>query len=304
MLPWIHGRGAPMNRFEQASDDYGECNRIVAQATVGRSRTWVSLSACKPNAGLWLRGFDDLVVGIFDVSRPFIMERDRGDGFERLKIKPGSVYAIPWSCDRFAAWNGTYRFPSVAVPRRWVREFLASAGVGDEADVVDGSRLAAEDPVIAVLIRRLVDAHTSGRAVDDLDDLYCDQSIGLIVSALMRAGGRREIDDASGLHWRIRRAIEFVDAKGPKPVTLDDMALAAGLSKFHFSRVFKSATGYSPHDWVVQHRLAKARELLMSTRRPVADIAQSTGFASASRFGELFRKRFGTTPRAWREAGR
>lgn len=290
--------------FEDAMTDYGDTNRIVAHATVGRSRTWVSMAACRPQEGRWLRGFDDLVVGIFDVSKPFIMERDRGDGFERLKIKPGAVYAIPWSCDRFAAWNSNYRFPSIAVPRRWVREFLEGAGVGSEDKVIKGSKLAAEDPVIAVLVRKLVDAHTSGRAVDALDDLYCDQAVGLIVSALMGAGGRRDHDDASGLHWRIRRAIEFVNARDAKPVTLDDMALAAGLSKFHFSRVFKTATGYSPHDWVVQHRLAKARELLMSTRRPVADIAQSTGFASASRFGELFRKRFGTTPRAWREAGR
>jgi len=289
--------------FEHAMIDYGECNRIVAHATVGRSRTWVSVAACKPNEGRWLRGFDDLVVGIFDVSKPFTMERDRGDGLERLRIRPGSVYAIPWGCPRFAAWNGTYRFPSVAVPRSWVRGFLAEGGVGSEEAIVEGSRLAAEDSVIAVLVRRLVDAHTSGRVIDDLDDLYCDQAMGLIVSALMRAGGRREFHAPTGPHWRIRRAIDYVEARYPEPLTLDDMALAAGLSKYHFSRMFKSATGSSPHEWVLQHRLGKARELLMSTRRPVADIARSTGFASASRFGELFRRHFGKTPREWRDSG-
>ena len=107
----------------------------------------------------------------------------------------------------------------------------------------------------------------------------------------------------SSPHWRIRRAIDYVEARYPEPLTLDDMALAAGLSKYHFSRMFKSATGSSPHEWVLQHRLGKARELLMSTRRPVADIARSTGFASASRFGELFRRHFGKTPREWRDSG-
>lgn len=291
--------------FEDAMTDYGDTNRIVAHATVGRSRTWISVAACRKQEGRWLRGFDDLVVGIFDVSKPFIMERDRGDGFERLKIRPGAVYAIPWSCDRFAAWNTNYRFPSIAVPRKWVRDFLDGAGVGSEDSVVKGSKLAAEDPVIAILIRKLVDAHTnSGRAVDDLDDLYCDQSIGLIISALMRAGGEREIDNSRGPHWRIRRAMEFVEAQGLRPIVLDDMAHAAGLSKFHFSRSFKSATGYTPHEWVLRHRLAKARELLMNSNLPIADIARSTGFASASRFGDLFKRRFGKTPRAWREAGR
>lgn len=292
-------------RFEEAASDYGACNRIVASTVAGRARAWLSMAACVPNEGRRLGAFDDLVVGIVDTNRPFVMERDRGEGRERLRIVPGTVYAIPWDCERYVSWTGTYRFPSVAIPRGWVREFIEEAGVGDESAVVASAHLAVEDPVVAVLVRRLVDGYINARVQDAIDDLYCDQSIGLIVAALLRTGGRRDVaEGARAMPWRVRRAIDLVETREGGRVTLDDMALAAGLSRHHFTRVFKATTGRTPAEWVLARRLAGAREQLLTTRLPVAEIAKAAGFGSPSRFGAVFRERFGMTPTAWREAGR
>jgi len=78
------------------------------------------------------------------------------------------------------------------------------------------------------------------------------------------------------------------------------MAAAAGLSRFHFLRRFKRATGTTPWRYLTDLRLAKAKSLLADPAQGVAEAAAAAGYADPAHFSRLFRQRTGRTPSAYR----
>ncbi|MEM9189049.1 MAG: AraC family transcriptional regulator [Myxococcota bacterium] len=98
----------------------------------------------------------------------------------------------------------------------------------------------------------------------------------------------------------LHRVLELVEQQLTGRVRLDDLAAAAGLSKAHFGRAFKAAIGVSPSRYVVDRRVARARQLLVSGELSLSHIAMSCGFSSQSHFTVAFRERVGMTPGAYR----
>lgn len=98
-----------------------------------------------------------------------------------------------------------------------------------------------------------------------------------------------------------RRSIEILSDRLDENISLSELASEFNLSPFHFARVFKRATGFPPHEYQLQLRITRARELLC--RQPgksIADIACELGFADESHFRRHFRRIVGTTPGQFR----
>ena len=89
-----------------------------------------------------------------------------------------------------------------------------------------------------------------------------------------------------------------------RDLTISTLAEKARMSRRTFIRRFEDATGMSPGEWVVQTRVAKARELLEATQIPVEGVATETGFGSADAMRHHFRLRLGTSPANYRAAFR
>ena len=81
---------------------------------------------------------------------------------------------------------------------------------------------------------------------------------------------------------------------------MDDLARAAGLSRFHFSREFRRAFGESPHAYLLTRRLERAAALLRNTDRPVVEICFAVGMQSVGSFTSSFTRTFGASPTAYR----
>lgn len=94
---------------------------------------------------------------------------------------------------------------------------------------------------------------------------------------------------------QVIKAKEFIDENASGNITLNSIASAAYLSKFHFLRLFKSLYGRTPHQYLTEIRIEKAKQLLRSGL-PVADTCFLTGFESISSFKALFKKCTGLTP--------
>ncbi|MDB5940997.1 MAG: AraC family transcriptional regulator [Ramlibacter sp.] len=99
------------------------------------------------------------------------------------------------------------------------------------------------------------------------------------------------------------RVVEHVHEHLADDLSLDDLAAAAGLSKYHFLRRFKASTGSSPLRYVTQLRVAHAKRLLAGSSRAMDDIAASCGFGGADQLARAFRRLEGVAPTAYR-AGR
>lgn len=87
----------------------------------------------------------------------------------------------------------------------------------------------------------------------------------------------------------------------PQVLSLRTLAAQAGLSPHHFARLFRKTTGTSQHQFVLAQRLEKAQRLLRETKVTLADLALDAGFANQSHLTRMFKRRFGLTPRAYRD---
>ena len=96
------------------------------------------------------------------------------------------------------------------------------------------------------------------------------------------------------------RAKDLVDARYFEPLHVDDLARAAGLSRFHFSREFRRVFGESPHAYLLTRRLERAAALLRNTDRSVAEICFAVGMRSVGSFTSSFTRTFGASPTAYR----
>jgi AraC-like DNA-binding protein len=98
------------------------------------------------------------------------------------------------------------------------------------------------------------------------------------------------------------RARDLADARYAEPLTVDDLARAAGQSRAHFSREFRRAFGESPHQYLLTRRLERAAALLRTTDRSVTEICYAVGLTSVGSFTTSFRRLHGVTPSAYRNA--
>jgi AraC family transcriptional regulator len=104
-----------------------------------------------------------------------------------------------------------------------------------------------------------------------------------------------------------RRAVEsalWIDANAAEPIDLHGLARQAGLSPYHYLRMFSSSLGVTPHQYLVRRRLCRAAQLLAEEDRPITDIAFDTGFADLSNFVRSFHRAAGVSPRGYRRAAR
>lgn len=100
---------------------------------------------------------------------------------------------------------------------------------------------------------------------------------------------------------RMQRAAEYIRLHLSENIRLDDMAAAAGLSAFHFARMFKKTTGITPHRYLMKMRLEKAKVLLRQCERSLTEIAAECGFWDQSHMSRVFRRFTGVSPVAYRD---
>jgi AraC family transcriptional regulator len=99
---------------------------------------------------------------------------------------------------------------------------------------------------------------------------------------------------------RLKRVEDFIEANLGQDMSLMDIANAAGMSLFHFAKVFKQATRKSPHQYLTERRMLQARSLLHDGRLSIGDVASAVGL-SQNRFGIVFKRLLHMTPSRFRE---
>jgi AraC family transcriptional regulator len=188
-----------------------------------------------------------------------------------------------------------------------------AAALGPEAEAAGGAdRLEftgftnAPDPFVHQLALRLAEeARTAGGAIGRLfaDSVATTLALHLVRRYAGRPGrppDRRGPPALTGA--ALGRVLTYVHDNLGEDLGLDTLADLAGVDRYHFGRCFKAATGSPPYRYVVERRLERAAELLRRSADPIADIAYQVGFSSQSHLTTAFRRRYGTTPNAFRRA--
>jgi len=134
-----------------------------------------------------------------------------------------------------------------------------------------------------------------------IDALGHQLAVQLLRSHLaVRRSSSIELSRAGPVDRRLRRAIEFMHDNYSRELSVEEIASAAYLSEYHFAHLFKRITGLTPHAYLANLRLERARVLLVETALPISEIAATVGYQSQSHFTKAFKSVTGVTPRAFR----
>ncbi len=109
---------------------------------------------------------------------------------------------------------------------------------------------------------------------------------------------------APDVYERLCRAREFIDLCYDLPLNLDQISRQACFSRYHFLRLFRQAFNKTPHQYLVERRIEKAKELLGSRDLRVTDVCFEVGFQSLGSFSSLFHKSVGHAPVTYRKKSR
>ena len=99
---------------------------------------------------------------------------------------------------------------------------------------------------------------------------------------------------------KVRAIADYVIRNLDRSIPVSELAAMVNISRFHFSRQFRSATGFAPHQYVLRCRMGRAAQLLIDTEMSVCAVAVEVGCVDQSHFANTFRRTFGCTPGKFR----
>jgi AraC family transcriptional regulator len=186
-----------------------------------------------------------------------------------------------------------------------VDQFLAAlemtySGKSDQVEVIE---FAGRDEALANLCfacAEMLSARTPGKCgrVADLTRLFSTYLAEKYIAA-----AAEKPDFHSGLPiWQLRKVEDYVRKHLAEEISVERLAGLVDLSPFHFSRVFKLATGMTPLQFATRERITYAQQLIRETSRSLIEIGIEVGYSNPSHFAKVFRKVVGVTPTEFRSA--
>ncbi len=104
------------------------------------------------------------------------------------------------------------------------------------------------------------------------------------------------------IHVRyVSEVIDYLNHNFSEDISLDEITRKAFLSKFHFSRIFKKHTSYSPYQYLITVRLNHSKQLLLNSDYSIKEVADKCGFKRLDYFSSMFKKKFRCNPTQYRE---
>lgn len=235
---------------------------------------------------------------VVQLDRPTSVEQKVDGEVQTLQIPAGSVSLFP-------------ALQPVNVRNRDTREFLVIAldprlVIRAAHEVVQPERLelrpqiAIDDPLIrglALALRAEVQSGYSGGR------WYGEALAHTLAIHLVRhySGTPQAVREESGGLGRrpLRLVLDYIQEHLAEDISLETLAGVAGLSPFHFARLFKRSVGTAPHQYLIRRRVERARELLLTTQTEIAEIASQVGFCDQSHLTSHFKRTYGIAPGAF-----
>lgn len=152
-------------------------------------------------------------------------------------------------------------------------------------------------PNFVEIVQLLDSFHSRCACGERMSEAACSQLIHRLLCLMLLDDG----DNIRNEDDRIAQAIRFMNHHLFEQIGVNQVAGAVNLSPSHFSRQFKSRTGYSPYEYIVLRRIDQAKHMLMSTQLSIKEIAFQTGYNSEENFIHSFQKNVGISPGMFRK---
>ena len=203
-----------------------------------------------------------------------------------LCVTPGNGFLLPADLPHRCAIDGAHSYRVVViVPSLW----QSLAALPRQAQI-----LRAGSPAL-LAARRLIASLRRDRQA-----LAIESRLVALLQTLSPAAD--DVDESLPPAERVLRVRDWLDAHWGETVRLTTLAQIAGCSPGLINRLFRQQFGLPPYEYLVQLRLGQAARRLRESAQALADIAYETGFADQSHLQRFFRRAYGTTPQAYRQA--
>jgi len=214
----------------------------------------------------------------------------------------GAIVVVPRDTEHTTSFGARVRAGALWVAGDVIDEIADAVGRPGAARALEPGLLrASAEPIEVATLARMLSAELAAAEPGAL--LAAEALLEAIVIRTLRA--TRLGHAATGARSPgIAAAVDLVRTRYAEPLDVEDLARAAGMSRFHFSRIFRREVGSSPYRYLMGVRLERAAELLRGGRHDVTQAALEVGFADLGRFARAFRARFGCTPSRARRPGR
>jgi AraC family transcriptional regulator len=272
-------------------------------------------SRTSPSDGFFMEGtrlssfeLPDHWIPFYGVGLQFVQETAKrffyqGGKHHALPCENGDSLVIAPQELRQYRFEGEGNFVLVSIEPVVLQEMMAGAHSRHPFELT--TTWNGPDPVLSDLVLKLRTEVTSGHPAGPLysESLYTRLAEELIQRYSI---GHPRLDCYKGGLSGIvlRRVLEYIDKSLDLDLTGNGIARVAGLSKYHFGKAFRQATGLSLHGYVLARRMRLAQGLLAKSDLPLAGVAAAAGFSNQSHFTSVFSTRMGMSPRAYRQMKR
>ena len=218
-------------------------------------------------------------------------------------LRPGDVSLLTRAVASHWMWPGDIEVVHVYLTADELATTCREMYDRDVAEVTLRDEVRADDPSIhrtAMLIAREASCGGAGSSLL-VDALACQLAVHILRGHADVVFRDRQDGGLTSVQERAVR--DFVEEHLHQRITLADLAAVVGLSRCRFARRFRCSTGTSPHGFVLDRRVARAKLLLTRTGMPLSDVALRCGFADQSHLTRVFRARVGVPPGRFRARG-
>ncbi|MBV9395764.1 MAG: helix-turn-helix transcriptional regulator, partial [Methylobacteriaceae bacterium] len=227
-------------------------------------------------------------------EQPWITNRIKKGSF--FLTSGGAPYDVRWKAVSPEPFEAMYVFVELPLLERALEEVFGSDAA--HARLRDVS--AFNDDALEWLMEHLRDELTRPQA----SPLFVEGLARMIAIYLARNYGETAEESRRGSPslpgYKLRQITDWMAEHVAEEFNLTQLAARAGLSKFHFQRLFKGAVGVSPSRYHINLRMSEARRQLRETKMSVVEVALEVGYANPSHFARLFRRETGLSPSDYR----
>ncbi|MDP0490424.1 MAG: helix-turn-helix domain-containing protein [Verrucomicrobiota bacterium JB023] len=233
-------------------------------------------------------------------------ERDIGGKWETNRISAGDFlltmsptpYELRWRAVGTEPFEPMHLYLSLPLFERAYREVFGKTARTRPLQEISGH----QDQVVSVIMAQLRDELTTRKPPSKLFVQGIVQSLAVYLVRTYTDPHADTLSHYSGLTiFKLRKVTELMEGRLSEKFDLAAFARVAEMSDFHFSRMFKKATGFSPSHYFIHLRMVEARRLLRETNLSIIDIGLEVGYSSASHFSQAFRREVGVSPTRYRD---
>lgn len=229
-----------------------------------------------------------------------VVRRQRGATYQTERFVTGDVGIYPAGEYGPINSHGPVDNIVISLPEQTLLHFAQTQLNLARLDLLDHWRIV--DPLISAIGQALV---TPILPPQTIEPLYVRSLTDTLCHHLVqhRASKTKQLRLQTGkLSVYVLAQIDALLETSPDQIiSVEMLAELAHCSAFHFSRLFKNTTGQSPYQYVLTHKINRAKDWLRGSNMPVTDIAYRLGFSSIGHFGRFFRQQTGSSPSAYRQ---